>query len=263
MGLLLSFSDSVSQRHYPLFMRASRIVAALEDQKEQASSQEVMAGGEHFTAWKGKVRGLLVTALGSDDHLVERFDKVRYNLGIITERTPQSSFDAARHSGIRNACGVIDAAMYQLRLQFEDHDEPVNMRSFDPELWEHVKMLVEDEDWGKVASQTAIFVEDRVRAWADDPRSKTGETLVGKGLMARVFSDESDWRLGARASEREGWRSLGMGFAQALSNVDRHRIQDRSDAQRYAVGVLGLGSLLLTQLRHEHGEIIEDQQAGM
>ena len=47
---------------------------------------------------------------------------------------------------------------------------------------------------------------------------------------------------------------LGMGFAQALSNVDRHHIQDRDDARRYAIGVLGLGSLLLTQLRHEHAD---------
>ena len=53
-----------------------------------------------------------------------------------------------------------------------------------------------------------------------------------------------------------------MGFAQALGNVDRHRIQSRDDAQRYAIGVLGLGSLLLTQLRHEHGDLIEEQQTG-
>jgi len=81
--------------------------------------------------------------------------------------------------------------------------------------------------------------------------------------MGRVFSDESDWRLGSRASEREGWRAFATGFALALSNVDRHRIQRREDAQRYAIGVLGLGSLLLTQMRHEHGELIEDVETGV
>lgn len=34
-------------------------------------------------------------------------------------------------------------------------------------------------------------------------------------------------------------------------------------AQRYAIGVLGLGSLLLTQLRYEHGDLIEEQQTGV
>jgi hypothetical protein len=49
-----------------------------------------------------------------------------------------------------------------------------------------------------------------------------------------------------------------MGFAQAMGNVDRHRIQQRQDARRYAIGVFGLGSLLLTQLRYEHSDLIED-----
>lgn len=220
-----------------------------------------MQGGEHLTAWKGKVRGLLVSALGPEDHLVERFDKVSYSLGMFTSSTPQSAFDGARHRGIRNACGVVDAALYQLRLSV-DEQEPADIRSFDPALWEHVKHLVEHDDWGKVASQTAIFVEDRVRTWAGDPRNSRGESLVGKDLMGRVFADESDWRLGSRAAEREGWRALATGFAQALSNVDRHRIQQREDARRYAMGVLGLGSLLLTQLLHQHGELIEDLETG-
>lgn len=43
--------------------------------------------------------------------------------------------------------------------------------------------------------------------------------------------------------------ALGTDFAQALGNVDRHKIQSRDDAKRYAFGILGLGSLLQTQLR--------------
>lgn len=243
-------------------MRADKAIEALEALKDEAATQQVMNSGEHLTAWKGKVRGVIVAALGKDDHLVDRFDKVKYTLGFWTDRTPQSAYDNARYGGIRNACGIINAALYQLRLQVDD-DEPVDLRSFDPDLWEHVKQLVEDGDWGKVASQTAIFVEDRIRTWAGEPSSKQGDALVGKGLMAHVFGDASDWRLGSRAGEREGWRGLGMGFAQALGNVDRHLIQSRDDAQRYAIGVLGLGSLLLTQLRHEHGDLIEDQQTGV
>lgn len=242
-------------------MRAEKAIEALEVLKAEAATPAVMNGGEHLTAWKGKVRGVLVAALGSEDHLVQRFDAVRYSLGMWSTSTPDYRFVQARHAGIRNACGVVDAALYQLRLRVDD-EEPVDVRSFDPELWEHVKQLVEDHDWGKVASQTAIFVEDRVRTWAADPKSGKGDSLVGKDLMGRVFSDESDWRLGSRAAEREGWRALATGFAQALSNVDRHKIQRREDAQRYAIGVLGLGSLLLTQLRQEHGDLIEDIQTG-
>lgn len=243
-------------------MRGDRAVAELEALKTQADTQEVLRGGEHFTAWQAKVRGLLAASLGRDDHLIERFDRVRYSLGLWTENTPDSAFQAAHRSGVRDVCGIIDAAIYQLRLSIADDAEQPDLRSVDPDLWEHVKNLVEDEDWGKVASQTAIFVEHRIRNWAGDPKNGRGESLVGRDLMGKVFADDSDWRLGARAAEREGWRSLATGFAQALSNVDRHRIQEREDARRYSIGVLGLGSLLLTQLRHEHGELIEDIQTG-
>lgn len=143
-----------------------------------------------------------------------------------------------------------------MELRGED-DGQVDPGSFDPELWDHVEQLVEDQDWGKVASQTAIFVEDRIRTWAGDPLSSKGDRLVGKGLMTQVLGDTSDWRLGDRPSENEGWRALGVGFAQALGNVDRHRIQKRADAHRYAIGVLGLGSLILTQLRYEHAVLTE------
>lgn len=237
-------------------MRADRAIGALEGLKAEAATPDVMSGGEHLTAWKAKVRGVLVAALGGDDDLVQKLDTVRYKLSAWSNSTPSYRFEQARHGGIRDACGVIDAAIYRLRLESDD-EEPVDHRSFDPELWEHVKRLVEDQDWGKVASQTAIFVEDRVRTWAGDPKTGRGDSLVGKELMGRVFADESEWRLGSRAAEREGWRALATGFAQALGNVDRHRIQLREDARRYAIGVLGLGSLLLTQARHEHGDLVE------
>lgn len=245
-------------------MRPQKAVAALADLKEEASTNEVAGGGEAFTAWKGKVRGVLVAALGKDDHLIERFDKVRYSLGIWTSSTPSSDFREAQRRGVRNACGVIDAAIYQLELLTEDDAEPTDARAYDPDLWAHVKNLVEAEDWGKVVSQTAIFVESHVRTWAGDPRDKNGESMFGKALYASVLSDASDLRLGARAGEREGWRFLAIGFAQAIGNVARHRIENREDARRYAIGVLGLGSLLLTQLRFEHPEVIEDaEDAGL
>lgn len=237
-------------------VQPNKAIEALESLQVEAETQDVLAGGEQFTAWKGKVRGVLSASLGGDDHLLERFDKVSYSLSMWTERTPQSAFDSARHRGVRNACGVIDAAIYHLRLGI-DEEEPLDVRSFDPDLWEHVKNLVEDEAWSTVASQTAIFVEDQIRSWAGNPKTDKNGLLIGKSLMASVFGDSSEWRLGAQRGEHEGWRSLAIGFTQALSNVDRHRIQARDDARRYAVGVLGLGSLLLTQLRHEHSVLIE------
>lgn len=238
-------------------MRASRAIEELQRLKHEATTPLVLKGGAELTTWKAKVRGVLVAALGKDDHLLTRFDVIRYTLSAWSSGTPDSQFDAARHRGIQDACGVIDAAIYQLELQ-SDIEEPINDQAFDSELWDYVKGLVEVGDWGKVAAQTAIFVENHLRTWTEAPKDNHGEDLYGKALYASVLSDKSDWRLGSRAGEHEGWRMLGMGFAQAIGNVDRHRIQKRPDGRLYAIGVLGLASLLLSQLRYEHGDLIAD-----
>jgi hypothetical protein len=162
-------------------------------------------------------------------------------------------YENAFNNGIARACGIIDAAIFELE-DAGTSDDAVDETAFDPDLWGHVQAHIQNEDWQTVASQTAIFVEDRVRQWCGNPKGTNDQSLVGKGLYAKIFANDGQFRLGKEAGEWEGWRGLGMGFAQALGNVDRHNIQKRDDAKRYAFGVLGLGSLILTQLRHQHGE---------
>jgi hypothetical protein len=189
----------------------------------------------------------------SDHHLTRNFNGIRYGLAAYSSSTPQSSFDRAFQRGLNQACGVIEAAIFDLELSGTS-DDAVDETAFDPDLWAHVQSHVQNEEWDKVASQTAIYVEDCVRKWCGDPKGRSGETLVGKGLFTNIFANDGQYRLGKEAGEWEGWRSLGAGFAQALGNVDRHNIQRRTDAKRYAFGVLGLGSLILTQLRYQHGD---------
>jgi hypothetical protein len=204
---------------------------------------------DRFSSWKGRVRSVLIRALGVDHHLTSSFDEVNYSTVSLSTTDVQNAF----MSGLKRARGIIDAAIFDLELGGTS-DEAIDESAFDVELWRHVQSYIQNEDWSTVASQTAIFVEDRMRTWAGGPRDKGGRNLVGKGLCAKVLADDGEYRLGSEPGEWEGWRMLGMGFAQALGNVDRHNIQKRSDAKRYAIGVLGIGSLLLTQLRYQHGD---------
>jgi hypothetical protein len=236
-------------------MRPALAIAELENLKQEASDPLSIRRDPKFGSWKARVRTVFVKALGFENDLVKKFDAVHYSLTIVLGPTPQSEWDAAFVGGVNTATGLIDAAIYELGLM--GGDEPIDEHAFDAELWAHVKQQVEDDEWGKVASLTAIFVENHVRTWAGDPKDSKGNALVGKQLYLEVFADASPYRLGRQPGEFEGWRFLGMGFAQALSNVDRHRIQKRDDAKRYALGVLGLGSLLLTQLRYEHGDLLK------
>ena len=234
-------------------MQAQKAIDNLKQLKAEVQQGEVQRRSGEFSSWKARVRSVLTRSLGKDHHILADFESVKYTLGMFTSNTPDSAFDGAFKRGLQNACGIIDAAIFELE-DAGTSDDAVDETAFDPDLWAHVQSHIQNEDWQTVASQTAIFVEDRVRQWCGEPRDNSGRTLVGKGLFAKVFANDGQYRLGKEVGEWEGWRGLGMGFAQALGNVDRHNIQKRNDAKRYAFGVLGLGSLILTQLRYQHGE---------
>lgn len=235
-------------------MQTRAAIESLTSLKDEAVRDGLaLQESDKFASWKGRVSSVLTKSLGADHQLAKTFSDVQYGLMIVSSGTPQSAWDQAFMGGLNEARGIIEAAIFDLSLAGTS-DDAVDETAFDPDLWEHVKSHVQNEEWQKVASQTAIFVEDCVRKWCGDPKGRNGETLVGKGLFTAIFANDAQFRLGKEAGEWEGWRSLGVGFAQALGNVDRHNIQKRADAKRYAFGVLGLGSLLLTQLRFQHGE---------
>jgi len=128
---------------------------------------------------------------------------------------------------------------------------PFTDDTVDRELWEHVKSLIEDGDWEKVTREAAVFVEDKLRVWASVPTTVTGSVNVFKDAIS-----PAKFNLGKAGptSEADGWKLLASGFALALRNPSNHAISARPDAKRYALGVLGLASLLLTQVRYEYGD---------
>jgi hypothetical protein len=212
-----------------------RAVALLKERQEELGQLQKL--GPEFEAWRRKAERTLRRTLGDDHELVRAFESIVWKVSMIDDIV-----------GANEGFGVLQAAIYEK----EELAEPVDFASaasIDPELWAEVRHLVEQEKWGQVASQTAIFVESRIREWAGLPPSR-----FGKDLMVAVLKPGAGaFPLGKTPGEQEGWQALGIGIAGALGNADRHRIQQRDDAKRYAMGVLGVGSLLLTQLRHEHG----------
>jgi hypothetical protein len=148
--------------------------------------------------------------------------------------------------------GILDAAIAEIELLAEEG--PVADESgIDSELWEHVAPEIRSEAWGKAAREAVIFAEDRLRRWAGRP-----VTEVGKDLAIAIFGSNGEYRMGLAEGERQGWQFVARGIAQALRNADTHRIQDRPDHKRYAMGVIGVCSLLLTQMRFEHGNRFHD-----
>ena len=148
---------------------------------------------------------------------------------------------------MQGALGLIDAAIYEVEVLLTAEDA-INEDSIDADLWNFVSPDVTTEAWGKAVTQACIYLEDRIRTWANRPPEEVGERL-----MTTVFGETGVFRLGATESEKSGWHRFAMGIAMALRNAAGHRLSDRPDHKRYAMGVVSACSLLITQLKYEHG----------
>jgi hypothetical protein len=224
-------------------MDKTRAVQLLRDRLEEL--EQLSALNRDFAEWHQRADLTLRRVFNDDHKLVQDLAQIRWSPTMAWGSTqlPRQAF----MSGNARAVALLKGAIYEI----EELSEPVDFASsasIDPELWAEVGHLVEQEKWAQVASQTAIFVESKIREWAGLPDSK-----FGKDLMVAVLKPGAGlFTLGRTPGEHEGWLALGIGITMAVGNADRHRIQQRDDAKRYGMGVLGAGSLLLTQLRHQH-----------
>jgi hypothetical protein len=148
---------------------------------------------------------------------------------------------------------MFDAAIAEVSLLGDD-TAVADESGIDAELWEEVAPEIRSEAWVKVARGALIFTEDRIRKWAGRPNEEVGDKLA-----VAIFGDRGNFRMGKTDGEMNGWQLFAQGIARALRNVDTHRIQDRPDLKRYALGVVGACSLLLTQMRLEHGNRFRDE----
>jgi hypothetical protein len=220
----------------------------LTDLREKLKTLGAPESGE-FVAWELRVKSALARSLGEQHHITEEFGKVYW--------TGPSLGDSASDArwfrrGLVNAGGILDAAIYEVEM-LEDEVSVADESGIDAELWEHVAPEIRGEAWVKVARGALIFTEDRIRKWAGRPTHE-----VSQKLAVNIFGDGGNYRMGLTDSEKQGWQFIAQGIAQALRNVDTHRIQNRSDHKRYALGVVGACSLLLTQMRYEHGNRFQD-----
>ena len=236
-------------------MKAEVAIAALLTLKQQAvEDPKVQAPTPTHDEWKAKATTVLVRGLGRESATVEQFMELRYSIGVWAGSPGEAESDAHYFRGaVQQAVALIDAAIWELELE-TGSSLPLS-NGYDEGLWDHVKHSVAEERWEQVASAAAIYVEDAVRKWAGSPRDKTGKNLVGHVLFTRALDPDGPLALGSQSNEAEGWRSIGAGMSAALGNVDRHTIQQRPDLKKYAIGVLGVASLLLTQIRYQHPEV--------
>jgi hypothetical protein len=202
----------------------------------------LMLGGDGQTAsLRVEATALVASCLGNDHHLVTKLD----------QWTPVTALNRfSRTNPSDELCGYIDAAV---ALIGTSDSRSTMTPACEPELWSHVEGLFVGEMWDKIPSAVVTFVEDWFRRSAGNPANKKGGKLYGSGLFAEILRPDGPHALGSDMSEMQGWRDLGQGLAKAIGNGHRHTLQNRVDAERLAWNVVGLGSLLIGEMRREHG----------
>lgn len=202
--------------------------------------------------WRERSRIALQRIYGLTSDTAQRFEAQTNEYNVDAGFGLEPEYHADWSANLENALVILESALYEQEVLAPLRD--VDPGTFDPELWEHVAHDIEGEHWDKVPAGVATFVESKVREWAG-----LGAADYGKGLMLKVFKPDGGFMPCGDPTvkgEQLGWQQFATGFMQALSNVDRHRIQNRHDAKAYAIGVLGAGSLILTQLRYQHRDRI-------
>src|SRR6266508_813873 len=168
-------------------MEPGRAVAILKDLLNQLSQLESYTTSAEMLEWRTRVDLSLRRIFGDDHHLVGEVRAVRFsNSKAFSDEAAKAVFEYGR----KEAAALLKGAIYDLEVLSQPPDF-TSSAAIDPELWQHVQHLVEDEQWAQVASQTAIFVESKVREWSGRPA-----TEVGERLMTTVLSETGEFPLG-------------------------------------------------------------------
>lgn len=218
-----------------------------------------------FAYWRDRVVQVITEVVGPTDDLTKQFDGLRWRGDVspiqrslaffgnsVTAIGDAIAFDAAK----ANARELLKTLKWKLdrgsHLLDASTAEPaaLDSTSFEPDLWDHVRVLVESKDWEKVPREAAVFVEDRLREWAR-PTETQGR---GSAEVFRHAVSAAKFPLGGTSGEQQGWAQLFAGFALAIRNDAGHKLGNRTEAKRYALAVLGTASLLLGQIRQQYGD---------
>lgn len=247
-----------------MVLDVQRLRSELDELDTEATtwSQPAPAGTEH---WRDRLFTLIAEISGPKDGLAIRLAGFQWKSGVPSFPSPIPSRQArifgaqpmwgeadmrALQSAKTGAADIIKSLRWHLD-RMAPATAPYSDATVDPELWEHVRGLVETGDWEKVAREAAILVESKLRDWASVPQSVTGSVRV---FQAAINANAFNLGKAGQSSEVDGWRQLATGFSLALRNPSGHQVKNRPDAKRYALGVLGAASLLLTQIRFEYGD---------
>jgi hypothetical protein len=108
-----------------------RAVEELRNLRAQADTPDVRLNGPEHKSWKAKVVAVMENSLGRDSATLRQFTELRYSIGIWSGAPGEAQRDAEYFAKrVRDAAGLLDAAIYELELQCEsDQGDDMGIRN--------------------------------------------------------------------------------------------------------------------------------------
>jgi hypothetical protein len=188
-------------------------------------------GQGDFTAWRQRAQVAIGAVYGDPSPQLERFDAIRWTLGIWTDSTPNSEHAAARQRGLNNAVSMLRAFVEDIDAHLATPELPgLDPSQFHPWVAGSAAALWADGHRQQAVQTAAAMIETRLKV-------KLGvHTGSVASLVASAFSTkepvEGQPRLrfddvGAPGSEtfisaHEGAGAFGRGCMLRVRNLYTH-----------------------------------------
>ncbi|MFN2504172.1 MAG: TIGR02391 family protein [Acidimicrobiales bacterium] len=200
----------------------------------------------NFNEWRETARVALRVALGEGDPMLERFDAVKYSLGIWTDSTPQSAFDKARRAGVRRAVAILKAAQTELAVSKPDAPT-VDVAALHPWVAGMAATLWSGGHHRQAVEEGARSIEVQLRA------KLSVSSGTGAPLVTAAFSPK-DARLGeprlrfaefpagseSWTNAHEGAMAFGRGCMMRIRNLYSHGHEPSEQEALEALAALSL-----------------------
>ncbi len=201
---------------------------------------------EDFNEWRETARVALRLALGEDDPTLTRFDAIKYSLGMWTNSTPRSAFDAARRRGVQRALALLSAVRTELEVR-QPSSPSVNVSALHPWVAGMAASLWAGGYHRQAVEEAARSVEVHLRAKLALPGG-TGAPLVTNAfslkdarpgdprLRSREFVEGSEsW-----TNAHEGAMLFGRGCMMRVRNLYSHGHEPSEQEALEALAALSL-----------------------
>lgn len=165
--------------------------------------------------WKERARLAVISTYGEGSTQLERFDDIRWSLGMWSSSTPPSAFDQAKRGGLRSAVEMLEAIVEDLEEADSSPTLPgIGTGDLHPWIVDAASRLWHDGHHRQAVQAAATSVENWLRAKTDVHQGSIA-SLVGSAFSLNDPSAKSPrLRFGNVGPEgSDSWKSAHDGAA--------------------------------------------------